>query len=219
MDLIEEVVRRAAPPSLADRSEVSAGATALALEMVATRAGAVQRSRPRPRHVVAAFLLGLGLLGGGVTAAVAGPALFSWLGWIPDAVAQRTFDLGDGTDIELCEVSLRVIAQYGTVSNSEADQQAEEARAFLATHDWDPLIAAITASDIEDAYAIDVERREQSELESGIAPPAATYSGAVTRLMFTLISAEFERAGFLRDGVSLEAAAGPCSGPDADTPR
>lgn len=157
--------------------------------------------------------LGIGLLGLGVTAAAAGPAVIDWLGWTPDVVAQRTFDLGDGSELGLCEVFIHVdpAHQDVDVSEEEADRRTEEARKFLTEHDWEPLIGSITEREIEAAYAAEVAQRSMP-LPDGTMPPPATLSLVASKLMGDRISNEFERAGYLRPGVGLEAAGRPCYG-------
>ncbi|MDQ0893618.1 hypothetical protein [Agromyces ramosus] len=215
MDWVDEVVRNAAPPPLGDDSAVAEQAAAVARAVVAAQTR--ERARiSRLRGFLGGTALGIGVLGLGVTAATAGPAVFAWLGWTPDVVAQRSFELGDGSEPGLCEVFIRVIPEYHDISNEEADRRTEEARKFLTGHDWEPLIASITESEIQTAFAEEVARRSAA-LAGSTTPPPATLSGAATDVMFDRFSAEFERAGHLQHGVSLEAAAGPC-GDTSDGP-
>ncbi|MFF2272099.1 hypothetical protein ACFVTX_07485 [Agromyces sp. NPDC058136] len=214
MDWLDDAVRQAAPPSL--------GADATTAELARATARAVVDTTPRragfARRLFAGFAIGAGALSVGVTAAVAAPAVADWLGWTPDVVAERSFELPDGIDLGSCEVFIRVAPDYQDpeVPVAEVDRRVESARAFLAEHDWDPLLAAITAEEIEAAYLEEVERRtaftDPDSIASGETPPPATYSMTATQLMSDRIGAEFERAGHLEPGVSLEGAAEPCSG-------
>lgn len=215
MDWFDEGVRHASPPALGADPATAAEAEALALSVV----GASRERRPgsRLRRIIAGSALSVGILGLGVTAATAGPAVIDWLGWTPDVVAQRSFELRDGSGLGLCEVFIRVEPNYPDgVPNEDVDRRTEEARTFLTEHDWDPLIASITTDEIEAAYQLEVEQRgayaDPDSIASGATPPPATYSVAVTEVMKDRISAEFEQAGHLKQGVSLEAAAGPCDG-------
>lgn len=209
MDRLDDAVRRAAPPALGSDPVAAEHAEAVARAVPAGET--LERSRmSRFRRFIAGAALGIGILGLGVTAATAGPAVTEWLGWTPDVVAQRSFDLGEGSDLGLCEVFIRVTPEYRNVSDEEAERRTEEARKFLAAHDWDPLIASITEDEILAEFAAEQAQRAVP-LEDGTLPPPATVSGAVTQLMFDRISEEFERAGQLRQGVSLEAAAGQCA--------
>ncbi|WP_430648093.1 hypothetical protein [Agromyces sp. GXS1127] len=208
MDWLDEFVRDAAPPALGS----SPGTDVLA---AAVAAAAVESGRPGSGHaglrrLAGGIGVGLGVLAVGVGAAAATPAVIDWLGWSPDVVAQRTFDLGDGQSLGLCEVFIRVTPEYGgAVSNEEADRRTEAARGFLTEHDWDPLIASITADQIRSEYEADQARRDASTTDTAT-PPPATLSGAATHLIADRISAEFALAGHLQDGVAIEAAAGPC---------
>jgi len=211
MDWVDEAVRGAAPRAL--------GAEPAAVEQAEVVARAVvARSRERARvsrlrKFIGGSTLAIGLLGLGVTAATAGPAVIDWVGWTPDVIAQRSFDLGDGSELGLCEVFIHVDPVYRDVdvSNEEADRRTEEARRFLTEHDWDPLIASITESEIRVAYAAEVAQRSVPTSD-GTMPPPASLSLVVAQLMGDRISNEFERAGYLRQGVGLEAAGGPCDG-------
>jgi hypothetical protein len=211
MDWLDEAVQRAVPRAFGADPAAAEQAEAIARAVVA---GSGDRFRvSRLRRFMGGSALGIGLLGLGVTAAAAGPAVIEWLGWTPDVVAQRSFDLGEGSELGLCEVFIHVDPAYQDidVSNEEADRRTEEARKFLTEHDWEPLIASITASEIESAYAEEVAQRSMP-LPDGTMPPPATLSLVVSHLMGDRISDEFERAGYLRPGVGLEAAGRPCDG-------
>lgn len=214
MDWIDEAVRQAAPPALGSDPATAAEAEALALSVVS---GLRERRRwSRLHRIIAGSALSVGVVGLGVTAATAGPAAIDWMGWTPDVVAQRSFELKDGTELGLCEVFFSVQPSYRDhdVPDEEVDLRTEAARKFLTEHDWDPLIASITADDIQARYELEVQRRaaftDPASVASGATPPPATYSIAATRLIGERVSAEFEQAGYLIHGVSLTAAAGPC---------
>lgn len=207
MDRFNEILRNAAPPSLGANPATAECAQATARAVLAD---ASRRNRfPRLRKIIAGSALSIGILGLGATAAVAGPAVAVWLNWTPDIVAQQSFDLGQGSELGLCEVFIRVAPEYGTVSDQEADRRTKEARTFLTEHDWEPLMASITDQDIEAAFAVATDRRSRP-MTDGTMPPPATLSRSATGLMFERFTTEFEQAGQLGDGVSLEAAAGPC---------
>ncbi|WP_157007263.1 hypothetical protein [Agromyces laixinhei] len=209
MDWLDEVVRESAPPALGSSPGVRDRVVAVAVDAVSRRERPPSwRSRLRNAGVGAG--LGFGVLALGVGAAAAAPAVIDWLGWTPDVVAQRTFDLDDGTELGLCEVFIRVTPVYGTTPDEEVDRRAESARRFLTTHDWDPVIASITAAEIRAEFERDQAQRESVTTDT-VTPPPATLSGAATSLISDRIGAEFERAGHLQDGVSLEGAAGPCT--------
>ncbi|WP_022886666.1 hypothetical protein [Glaciibacter superstes] len=219
MDWLDEAVRHAAPPALG-ADPVTAGhakATARAVLVEAPRRTTFLR------RIIAGSALGIGIVCLGVTAATAGPAVIDWLGWTPDVVAQRSFDFVGGSDLGLCEVFIRVEPYYRDhdVPDDEVDRRTEAAWTFLTEHDWDPLIASITIEEIEAAYQLEVERRvaytDPASIASGATPPPATYSIAATQVMSDRISAEFEQAGFLKQGVSLGSAAGPCEGTTEST--
>lgn len=209
MDWLDEAVRHAAPPTLGADPVTAAEAGALAGSIVSRL-----RERRRGtslRRLFAGSALSLGIVGLGVTAATAGPAVIDWLGWTPDVIAQRSFDVEEASGLGLCEVFIRVSPEYRDVSDEDADRRTEEARKFLTEHDWEPLIASISANEIQTAFAEEVAQRSVP-LPDGTMPPPATMSLVVTQLMANRISTEFDRAGQLRPGVSLEAAAGPCDG-------
>ncbi len=216
MDWFDEAVRHASPPALGADPAAAAEAEALALSVV----GGLQERRlgSRLRRIIAGSALGVGIVGLGVTAATAAPTVIDWMGWTPDVVAQRSFELKDGTELGLCEVFLSVEPYYRDhdVPDEEVDRRTEAARKFLTEHDWDPLIASITTAEIEAAYELEVERRvaytDPASIASGATPPPATYSRAATRVMSDRVTAEFEQAGYLIDGVSLAGAARPCDG-------
>lgn len=216
MDWVDVVVRQATPPALGADPALAAEAEALALSVVV----GLRKRRPgsRLRRILAGSALGVGIVGLGVTAATAGPAVIDWMGWTPDLVAQRSFEWKGGTDLGLCEVFFSVQPQYREreVPDEEVDRRTEAARKFLAERDWDPLIASITIAEIEAEYDREVERRvaftDPASAASGATPPPATLTMAATRVMGERVSAEFEQAGHLRHGVGLEVAAGPCDG-------
>lgn len=217
MDRVDKVVRRAAPRALG--AELAAAEQAEAVARAVVAAEIRERSRSsRLRRFLGGATLGIGILGLGVTAAAAAPAVIDWLGWTPDVVAQRSFGFGDGSGLGLCEVFIRVTPEYRQhdLSDAEVDKRTEEARRFLTEHDWEPLIASITEAEIQAAYELEVEQSvaytDPDSIASGATPPPATYSGAAIQVMKDRISDEFSRAGHLRQGVGLEGAAGPCAG-------
>lgn len=159
----------------------------------------------RLRRLITGSALGIGVLGLGVTAATAGPAVFEWAGWTPDVVAQRSFTFDDGSDVGLCEVFVRVVPDYSDLSNDDVERRTTEARTFLAEHDWDPVIESITVNEIETAFEAEVARREAITTD-GMTPPAATISVVASRLMDSRIVEEFERAGHMQAGVLIESA-------------
>lgn len=216
MDWFDEAVLRAAPPALGADPVAAAEAETLARSVV----GGCRERRPgsRLRRIVAGSVLSVGIVGLGVTAATAGPVVIDWMGWTPDVVAQRSFELEDGTELGLCEVfvSVQPSSRDHDVPDEDVDRRTEAARKFLTEHDWDPLIASITTAEIEAEYELEVERRiavtDAASVASGVTPPPPTYSMAATQVMGERISDEFERAGHLEQGVGLEVAAGPCDG-------
>ncbi|MGR0318696.1 hypothetical protein [Agromyces sp. ZXT2-3] len=209
MDWLDEAVREAAPPALGSSPGAREHAEAVARE-AATHHARPRARRPRSGKLAGGIALGLGILGLGIGAAAASPAVIEWLGWTPDIVAQRTFDLGDGSELGLCEVFVRVTPEYGAVPNEEVDRRTEAARRFLTNHDWDPVIQSITATEIQAALERETAQRESVTTDT-VTPPPATLSGVATGLIADRISAEFEHAGHSQPGVSLEAAAGPCA--------
>lgn len=216
MNWVDEAVRGAAPRALGAEPAAAEQAEAVARAVVA---GSRERARvSRFRRFITGAAFGIGILGLGVTAATAAPAVFDWMGWTPDVVAQRSFELKDGTELGLCEVffSVQPYYRHHDVPDEEVDRRTEAARKFLTDHDWDPLIASVTIAEIEAEYELEVERRvaftDPASIASGATPPPATYSMAATRVMGERISAEFEQAGHLTHGVGLEVAARPCDG-------
>ncbi|BDZ64861.1 hypothetical protein [Agromyces mangrovi Wang et al. 2018] len=210
MDWLDDVVRDATPRELGATVGAKALAESIALSAVA-EANATSR-RSGMRKVAGGLGIGIGVLAVGVGAAAAAPVVVDWLGWTPDIVAQRTFDLEGGPTLGLCEVYMRVIPDYSRdVTDDEVDRRTEAARVFLTDHDWDPLIASITAAEIQNELTRDQEQREAATTET-MTPPPATLSGAATRLISMRVSQELDRAGYLQPGVALESAAGPCTG-------
>ncbi|WDH77405.1 hypothetical protein PTQ19_07545 [Microbacterium esteraromaticum] len=216
MDWFDEAVGQAAPPALGADPAAAAQADALARSVASVLRQ--RRLGSRVRRILTGSALSLGIIGLGVTAATAAPAVIDWFGWTPDIVAQRSFQLEDGTSLGLCEVFIGVEPYYDNddVPDEEIDRRTEEARKFLTEHDWDPLIASITTAEIEAAYELEVERRvaftDPASIASGATPPPATYSIAATRVIADRVNAEFRRAGHLIDSVSLQFGAGPCDG-------
>ncbi|MFB9311254.1 hypothetical protein BJY17_002930 [Agromyces hippuratus] len=102
-DWLDEAVRRGAPRPLGAEPVAASEAVAVAHAVAAAERNGRRMSRR------GAFLggaaLSLGILGLGVTAAAAAPAVIDWLGWTPDVVAQRSFDMNanriDPADLEL----------------------------------------------------------------------------------------------------------------------
>ena len=210
MNWVDDVVRNAAPPAFGSEPAAAGAAEAIARSVVAKRARE-RAGLSRLRRLIWGTTLGIGVLGLGITAATAGPAVFEWVGWTPDVVAQRSFELAGGPDLGLCEVLIRVVPDYNAVSKEEADRRTAEARRFLAENDWEPFITSITESEIQAAFAEEIARRSVA-MPDGTIPPPASLSLVVGQLMGDRISDEFERAGHLRQGVSLEGAGGPCDG-------
>lgn len=216
MDWFDEAVRQAAPPALG--ADPAAAAQADAIARSVARELRQRRLGSRVRRILAGSALSLGIVGLGVTAATAAPTVIDWFGWTPDIVAQRSFQLEDGTSLGLCEVFIGVEPYYENddVPDEEIDRRTEAARKFLTEHDWDPLIASITTAEIEAAYQLEVEQRvaftDPDSIASGATPPPATYSMAATRVIAERVNAEFRQAGHLIDSVSLKFGAGPCEG-------
>lgn len=215
MDWFDEAVRQAAPPALGADPAAAAQADALARSVASELRQ--RRLGSRVRRILAGSALSVGIIGLGVTAAAAAPAVIDWFGWTPDIVAQRSFQLEDGTSLGVCEVFIGVEPYYeGSVSDEEVDRRTEEARKFLTEHDWDPLIASITNAEIEAEYKLEVERRvaftDPASIASGTTPPPATYSSAATQAIADRVNAEFRQAGYPIDSVSLQFGAGPCDG-------
>ena len=207
MEQLDDAIRRAAPPPL--------GADAVLAEesREVARGVAVATARPRVRKWRRAFggsVLTLGSLGLGVTGAVAGPALFEWVGWTPDASAQRTFVLGEDSRLGPCEVVARVV-QEGGVAEQVAELRTESARQFLAEQDWDALTASITAEDIAAKMETEQARRTGASAE-GVEPPEVSAGLAASLLMGDRMRDKFMRAGHLQPGVSLEMS-GRCDAP------
>ncbi|PWC03633.1 hypothetical protein [Agromyces badenianii] len=209
-DWVDDAVQRGAPQALG--GEPVAAGEAVALARAAIVAGQSGRRRlSRPGRLIGGAALSLGILGLGVTAAAAAPAVIEWFGWTPDIVAERTFDFGRN-DLGLCTVYIGAEPVYRDVdvTDEEADRRTEEARRFLMEHDWRPLLDSITESDIQAEYTrMAIQRSEP--MDDGTMPPSATMSGAATQVIGDRISEAFQKGGYLREGVALESGAGPCS--------
>lgn len=210
-DWLDEVVRRSAPRALGEQPVAEAEAVGVA-RAVATAERNRRRRMPRPCRFIGGAALSLGILGLGVTAAAAAPAIVEWLGWTPDIVAERTFDFGR-RDIGLCTVYIGAepVYRHVDVTDEEADRRTEEARRFLTEHDWRPLLDSITESDVQAEYTRMAILRSEP-MDDGTMPPPATFSLAATEVIHDRIAEKFEQGGYLREGVSLSAGAGPCSG-------
>lgn len=206
MGQLDDVIRRAAPPPLGADAVLAAESQEVARSVAAT-------ARPRVRkwrYAFGASALTLGLLGLGVTGAVAGPALFEWVGWAPDASAQRTFVIDENSTLGPCEVVARVV-QEGGVTEDVAERRTEAARRFLAEQDWDVLTASITADDIAAEMKAEQVHRMGASAE-GAEPPEVSAGLAASMLMGDRMRDEFMRAGHLQPGVSLEMS-GRCETP------
>lgn len=205
VERLDDVVRRGAPSALGEDPLLVVEA-----EQVAREIAAMARTRGRrARQVFAASALALGLLGVGATAAVAGPGLAEWAGWVPDASAQRTFTINENATLGPCKVVARVV-QEGGVPDKLAAERTEAARHFLASHDWDAAVASITAEDIAAELAAERERRAGPNLD-GVEPPEVSTGLVASLLMGDRIREEFMHAGHLQPGVSLEMS-GRCDG-------
>lgn len=203
MDWVDDAVRGAAPRALGADLATAEQAEALARTVAARSRQPARVSRFR--RFLTGSALGIGILGLGVTAATAGPAVFEWVGWTPDVVAQRSFTFDDRSDVGLCEVFVRVVPDYRDLSIEKVERRTEEARQFLAEHDWDPVIESITVNEIE--AALDAERAQREAITThSMTPPPATISVEASRLMANRIIEEFERAGHMQPGVSIESA-------------
>ena len=208
-DWLNEAVRRGAQGPLGADPVAAGEAVAVAHAVVAAERTGRKRMSRRGAFLGGAAL-SLGILGLGVTAAAAAPTVIEWLGWTPDIVAQRTFDFGRD-DIGFCEVYVRAEPDYTRdVTDEEADRRTEEARRFLTEHDWRSVLDSITESDIQAEYTRSVIRHNEF-IAGGGEWTAPTMSGAATAVIIDRISDEFVAGGYLRDGVSLGAGAGPCS--------
>lgn len=217
MDDIDDLVRRAGPPALGSDRTNAAVARALAQAVAAER----RPGRSRLRAGLGVAFLSVGLLGVGTTAAVAGPGLLSRVGWVPDAAAQRTFELDAGSDLGLCTVVARVVPEYGGgLSDAEVDERTETAREFLADYDWGPVVASIAPEDVEAALVAEQDERQASEERIGAGGgdsadvPDVDRGVVASSLMGDEMLRVFEDAGYLDGGVSLEMA-GQC---EASTP-
>src|SRR5688572_20042051 len=121
-DWLDEAVRRGAPQPLGAEPGTAGEAVAVANAVAAAeRSG---RRMSRRGAFLGGAALSLGILGLGVTAAAAAPAVIDWLGWTPDVVAQRSFDFGAGADLGLCEVFIRVLPEpSGDLSAAEVERR------------------------------------------------------------------------------------------------
>lgn len=210
-DWLDEAVRRGAPRALGEQPGVEAEAGGVARAVVAAERHG-RRRMSRPGRFIGGAALTLGIMGLGVTAAAAAPAVVEWLGWAPDIVAERTFDFGR-SDIGLCTVYIGAepVYRHVDVTDEEADRRTEEARKFLTEHDWRPLLDSITESDIQAEYTRMAIHRSQP-MDDGTMPPPATMSLAATEVIHDRIVEKFEQGGYLRERLPLAAGAGPCSG-------
>jgi hypothetical protein len=209
-DWLDEAVRRGAPGPLGAEPVAANEAVAVAHAVVAAQRTGRKRMSRRGAFLGGAAL-SLGILGLGVTAAAAAPAVIEWFGWTPDIVAQRSFDFGRD-DLGLCTVYIGAepVYRHVDVTDEEADRRTEEARRFLTQRDWRPLLESITESDIQAEYTRSMIRYDEFIAEGGEWSPP-TISQAATAVISHRFSEEFERAGHLREGVSLSFGAGPCS--------
>lgn len=222
MDDLDSLVRKAAPRGWGDDPETAQHARQVA-QAVADESRERQGSY-RFRRLLGGLALGVGIAGFGVTAATAGPTLLAWVGWEPEAMVQRSFDVVE--DGAVCQVVARVQPEYRGVSTEEADRRTGEARAFLATYDWDRAVESITPADIDAAFAVEQARRApliaeaerdgrdaEAEANGVGVPPTLTKASVASQLMVEKLSAAFEAGGYLRGGTSLELAS-ECSGPN-----
>ncbi len=210
MDDIDDLVRRTAPQALGLESTNATEARKIAHAVAADR----RPRRSKLRTGLWAAIFSVGLVGVGTTAAVAGPALLDWVGFTPDVVVQRTFELRTGNDeLGLCTVVARVSPEYGgELSDVEVDERTQAARKFLADYDWDPFVAAITAEDIEAEFNDQQAERQalKNKIEAGGGDsadvPDAEHGIAASSLVGDEMLRLFEEAGYLDGGVSLEMA-------------
>lgn len=206
-DRIDELVRSSAPVGLGADATAAEQSRMVARSIAADPPAPQRRVRKRPQAWTVGLLLGVGVFGVGATAAVAGPAIFEWAGWTPDAAAQRSFTLADGTAIGPCEVVARVDADYGSLERAVADQRTDEAREFLNAHDWSSAVASITAEEIAAAVTTENAQRaaaaETAIAEGRPTPPPASDGLVASMLMGDRITAALEDAGYLDGGVSI----------------
>lgn len=206
MERVDDAIRRAAPRPLGADPAIAARSRDLA--RVIARSGNRGAAR-RWRRIFGGSVIGAGLFGVGVTAAVAGPELFEWIGWTPDAVVQRTFTIADGSALGLCEVVARVVPEDG-VPEATARKLTEDARRFLGEHEWGPVVSAITAEEIAGEVAAE-ESRRANMAAGGASPPPVSAGIIASRMIGERIFEEFDRAGHLQPGVSIEMG-GHCDG-------
>ena len=199
MEGLDDAVRRAAPPALGAVPQVAAQSQTLARVI----AGTARSYRTAGwRRILGGSVILAGVFGVGVSAAVAGPALFEWVGWAPDAIVQRTFTIADGSALGLCEVVARVVREGG-VPEATAQQRTDDARRFLRDHEWGPAVSSITAEEIMSRLAVE-EAHRASLAAGGADVPPASVGLVASQLMGERISEAFDRAGYLQPGVSLE---------------
>lgn len=200
MERLDDAIRRAAPRPLGADPAIAAESRELARALV--RTGNLRGAARRWRRMLGGSLIGAGFFGVGVTTAVAGPALFEWIGWTPDAVVQRTFTIADGSPLGLCEVVARVVPETG-VPEATARKRTEDARRFLGEHEWGPVVSSITAEDIANELAAE-ESRRANMVAGGASPPPVSAGIVASRMMGERIFEEFDRAGHIQPGVSIE---------------
>lgn len=207
MERLDDAIRSAAPRPLGADPAIAAQSQELA--RVIARTGNRRGAGRSWRRILGGSMIGAGLFGVGVTAAVAGPALFEWIGWTPDAVVQRTFAIADGSPLGLCEVVARVVPEGG-VPEATAQKRTEDARRFLGEHEWGLVVSSITAEEIANELAAEESRRASLAAGGAEVPPVS--AGVVaSRMMGERIFEEFDRAGHMQPGVSLEMG-GHCDG-------
>jgi hypothetical protein len=207
VERLDDAIRGAAPRPLGADPVIAAESQELA--RVIARITKRRVGAGRWRRILGGSVIGAGLFGVGVTAAVAGPALFEWVGWTPDAVVQRTFTIADGSPLGLCEVVARVVPEGG-VPDATAEKRTEDARRFLGEHEWGPVVSSITAEEIANELAAE-ESRRANMAAGGASPPPVSAGVVASRMMGERIFEEFDRAGHMQPGVSLELG-GHCDG-------
>ncbi|GAA1800356.1 hypothetical protein [Agromyces neolithicus] len=78
MDWLDEAIRDAAPRAVGSEPTAAAWAEAVARDAVGR--AVERRNGSRLRRILGGSAIGVGLLGIGITAATAGPAVFGWVG-------------------------------------------------------------------------------------------------------------------------------------------